>query len=209
LQFGSSIAAPEGTSQTGNLFQSISTLLVSLAIIVALRHVYSDVKERLKVKEAFYGSTYPLVPFVVVVLVLGLQLVPLLLGAMGYGLVLGIGIAVGPIEKAVWALLFFVPAVWSLYMLSGSVFALYVVTLQDTKPLAALRSARQLTKGRRWTILRKLLGLTFVLTLLAAILNIPLIWLAPNVAEFGFFLVSMIMPVLVHAALFKWYRELL
>ncbi len=75
---------------------------------------------------------------------------------------------------------FFLLALASLYMICSSIFALYIVTLPDMTPMKALRSARELVRYRRFTILRKLLFLPLGLLILAALVMIPLIiWLTP------------------------------
>ena len=87
---------------------------------------------------------YPLIPFILVLLVCCLQLLPLIIGSSLYSLVVSNGIAVQPIEKFVWALLFASLALLSLYMITSSLFALYISTLPDMTPMKALRSAREL-----------------------------------------------------------------
>lgn len=199
--------AGNGSSQTAGAYQLFLGLITSLAVIWALRQVLAGGK--LRIRDAYYRGMYPLVPFIVVLVIVGLQLIPLLIGSLLYGIVTTNGIAVYFVEKLLWVLLYAALALLSLYMLSSSLFALYIVTLPDMTPLKALRSARELVKMRRWTVLRKILGLPVILLVVAAIIMVPIIiWLTP-LTQWVFFLLTMFALVAVHAYMYSLYRELL
>lgn len=195
------------TMPAGSAYQSMLITIMSLAVIWALRQIIAGNKVR--AKEAFYQGLYPLVPFVLVLIVIGFQLVPLAVGSWLYSTVVNNGIAVFAAEKVAWATLFFLLAVLSLYMLCSSVFALYIVTLPNMTPLKALRSARQLVLHRRWTILRKILFLPLVLLVIGGLITIPLVLYLTPVAEWAFFTLSMAALIIAHAYMYSLYRELL
>lgn len=200
-------SAGNGSSQTAGAYQLFLALITSLAIIWALRQVFAGSK--LRVRDAYYRGMYPLIPFILVLLIIGLQLIPLLIGSGLYSLVISNNIAVYFVEKFLWALLYGALALLSLYMLSSSLFALYIVTLPDMTPLKALRSARELVRYRRWTTLRKILCLPIILLVVAAIIMVPIIaWLTP-LAQWVFFLLTMSALAAVHAYMYTLYRELL
>jgi hypothetical protein len=200
-------SAGNNSSPTAGAYQLFLALIASLAIIWALRQVLASA--RVRIRDSFYRGMYPLIPFVLVLVVVGLQLVPLLVGSTVYGLVINNGIAVLFIEKLVWALLYALLALLSLYMISSSLFALYIVTLPDMTPMKALRSARELVRHRRWTCLRKILCLPLILMIIAAIVMLPIIiWLTP-LAKWVFFLLTMFSLTGVHAYMYTLYRELL
>ena len=200
-------SAGNSSSQTAGAYQLFLALITSLAIIWALRQLLAG--QQLRIRDAYYRGMQPLIPFILVLMVVGLQLIPLLVGSSLYGLVISNGIAVHLIEKLLFVLLFAALALTTLYMLSSSLFALYIVTLPDMTPLKALRSARQLVKHRRWTVLRKILCLPVILLLVAAIIMVPIIvWLTP-LAQWVFFLLTMFGLAAVHAYMYTLYRELL
>lgn len=200
-------SAGNSSSQTAGAYQLFLVLIASLAVIWALRQVLAGTA--IRTKDAYYRGMYPLIPFVLVLLVVGLQLLPLLLGASLYNLVVGNGIAVHAAEKVGWGLGCILLAIWSLYMISSSLFALYIVTLPDMTPLKALRSARQLVRGRRWTVLRKVLFLPVLLLIVAAVVMLPIIlWLTP-LAQWVFFLLTMLSLTAIHTYMYTLYRELL
>jgi hypothetical protein len=164
---------------------------------------------KVTVKDAYYKSLYPLIPFLLVLLVISLQLLPLAAANGLYSLVIGGGLAVTALEKTLWLILLFLFVLLSLYMITSSIFALYIVTLPDMKPMQALRSARELVRHRRWTVMRKVIFLPFALLVLAGLVSIPVILFLAPLAEAVFFIASMFGVAITHAYMYTLYRELL
>lgn len=200
-------SAGNGSSDTAGAYQLFLVLLASLAIIWALRQTQAGAV--IRVRDAYYKGIYPLVPFILVLLVIGLQLLPLIIGTGLYSLVITNGIATVAAEKICWALLAILLALLSFYMISSSLFALYIVTLPDMTPMKALRSARELVRFRRWTVLRKVLFLPVALLVAAAIIMVPIIIFLTPVAQWVFFILTMLALVAVHSYMYSLYRELL
>jgi hypothetical protein len=195
-----------GVAQS-DIYQSILLLICSLAIIWALRQVTTGRTTR--VRDTFYRGMYPLIPFFLLVVLIGAQLLPLAIGGGLYNTVMTNGIAVHAWEKVFWLLLFIGLGLWSLYMITASVFALYIVTLPNMTPLRAYRSAKQLVYGRRLLIWRKIIFLPIVLILLAAIVGVPLIFFAAPLALWVFFALGVIALPVVHSYLYNLYRGML
>lgn len=196
-------------NEVAGAYQSMLLLIISLAIIWALRQTSAAKKTKLLVRDAFYKGLYPLAPFILVTLVIGLQLLPLLIASFLYSVVFTGGLAVTAIEKVLWILLMSLMGLLSLYMVSSSLFALYIATLSDVRPVQALKSARELVRHRRWMIARKLVFLPIALFVLAAIIIVPAIIIWPLGAEWLFFGLSMLTPAVVHSYIYGVYRELL
>lgn len=198
-----------GTSNnnTSSGYQLVLLVMVSLACVWALRQVLSGTKVR--IRDAYYRGMYPFVPFVLVLMTVALQLLPLLIGAGVYNLVTTIGIAVYPVERLLWGVLFALLALLSLYLITSSLFALYIVTLPDMTPMKALRSARALVRNRRWTILRKVLFLPVLLLIVAALIMVPVISLIAPLAQWVFYFLTMLAVAAIHAYMYTLYRELL
>ncbi|HVX23987.1 MAG TPA: hypothetical protein VG992_01450, partial [Candidatus Saccharimonadales bacterium] len=200
-------SAGSGTSTDSGPYEFFLILMVSLAVIWGLRQVIGGVK--VQIRDAYYRGMYPMIPFILVLLTIGLQLLPLLVGTLLYGVVVSGGIAVYAVEKVFWAVLWIGFAIWSLYLVTSSVFALYIVTLPDMTPMKALRSARPLVRYRRLMVLRKLLWLPLALFAVAAVIMAPIIvWLTP-LAQWVFFLLTMLAVAIIHSYLYNLYRELL
>lgn len=195
------------SSQTAGGYQLPLGVITSLAIIWALRQILAGKKAG--IRDAYYHGMYPLVPFVLVILLIGLQLLPLIIGSTIYNLVVANGIAVNFFERMAFLLVFLAGTVWSIYMISSSLFALYIVTLPEMTPIKAIRSARELAKGRRWPIILRLIFLPIVLVVVAAIIMVPIIIVLAVLAKWVFFVLSMFTLVAVNAYLYTLYRELL
>lgn len=200
-------ASGNTTNANANIYQTILIIIVSLALIWAIREVYA--KRDIKVRDAFYKGMQPLVPFVLILLVIGLQLLPMVVGMLLYNLVISSGVAVFAVERVLWSLLLCLLVLLSLYMLTSSLFALYIVTLPNMTPMKALRSARGLVRYRRWTVMRKLLFLPVGMILLAALIMFPIIMWATVLAAWVFFFLTMISLALIHCYIYGLYRELL
>lgn len=206
--FGSLLgSAGTSSTETGGVYQAWLMILVALVTIWTVRQRLA--KKSVRVRDGFYKGMYPLIPFVLVLAVIGLQLLPLGIGNWLYSTVVANGIAVTGVEKALWLLFFALLALLSLYMICSSLFALYIVTLPDMTPLKALRSARQLVLHRRWTVMRKVILLPLFLLLLSALIMTPLLLFATAAAEWVFFLLTMVGWIVTLTYLYMLYRELL
>lgn len=205
--FAQLVTSTATLSATASTYQFLITIMASLVLIWTMRQVLAGNAPR--IRDGFYRGMTPLVPFVMVLLVVVLELLPAAIGGTILSMVVNNGLAVTGVEIALWGTGFFVLALVSLYLITSSVFALYIVTLPDMTPLAALRSAGELVRGRRWLIMRKVLFLPFVLLIMAAIILIPVIMFALPIAGWIFFLYMMVALTLVHGYMFKLYRELI
>lgn len=201
------IESSSPTGATGSLYQSIVMLIVSLAAIWALRQTRAG--QTVTVKDAFYKSSYPLVQFLLVLVVIGLQMLPLVAGSFLYGATITSGIAITVIEKLLWGFLVFLLVLLSIYMVSASVFALYIVTLPEMTPIRALKSAKSLVQFRRWSVIRKVLFLPLALLLITLGVLLPIIMIAAPIAEIAFLLVSATLLMVSHSYLYTLYRDLL
>ncbi len=207
---GSLFGSSGSGSSTGSTYQTVLLVIISLAIIWALRQVYDkEAAKKLSIKAIFYQSTGQLIPFFLVVLTMSLQLIPAIIGGTIYSIVVSNGLAVSFAERLGWAGLFFVLVTWSLYMATTSIVAMYIVTLPDFTPIKALKSARDLVRYRHWTVMRKVLFLPLFLALFTVIVMLPIVlWLTP-LAEWIFFIIGLGSLVIAHTYLYNLYRELL
>lgn len=196
-------------NEVAGLYQTILFTIVSLATIYVVRSTKSDSEVVPKTKDAFYKGMYQLIPFTLVFFVIGLQLLPLAVGAWLFGTVTAAGLAVHGIEIALWGVVFFLLALLSLYMVTSSLFALYIVTLPDMAPLRALRSARELVRYRRFTVLRKILFLPFMLILIGLLALTPIVLLLTPVAAFFVLAFTVAATMMTHIYMYQLYRELL
>jgi hypothetical protein len=194
-------------SPIAGFYQLVFGLITSLAIIWALRQRASGTK--IRIRDTYYRGMYPLIPFILVLLVICVQLIPFVIGTRLYITVVSGGIAAHFIEKAFWLLLFLALAFWSLYMITATVFALYIVTLPDMTPIKSMRAAKKLVRHRRLIVLRKLICMPIILLLIAAVIMLPIILIAVSLAPWVLLLLSFAAIAAVHAYMYTLYRELL
>lgn len=208
--FGVLVSSSAAADQTANLYQSIFVVIASLATIWGLRRVQDNQDGKpLRIKQAYYKGMQPLIPFLLVCGLILLQLIPFMLGATAYSVILGTGLAVGMLEQTIWATVFMVLAIWSLYMITPSVIALLIVTLPDMTPMRAIRSARKLVLYRRWTVLRKLLFMPFILLVISFVVMLPFILWIPVAASWAFFVWGLMLVPVTWSYVYALYRELL
>ncbi|MDB5161090.1 MAG: conserved rane protein of unknown function [Candidatus Saccharibacteria bacterium] len=198
-----------GSSSTpaGSLLQTVLFIIDSLVIIWALRQLLAG--KIVGIKESYYNSMYPLIPFILVLFVLIIELLPLSLGAAILSAILNTAVSsVTPVVILGW-LIFLAGAAWSLYMFSASVFALYIVTLPDMHPREALRSARRLARTRLRQILPRLLYLPLFILLAMALILVPLIIFVSSMAAPVFLALGLLSLLFAHTYLYSLYRSLI
>lgn len=201
----------DNVSGAAATYQGILALIFSLVIIWTLRQLYATEKtdEKVRVRDGFYLGMSQLVQFVLVLIVVALQLIPLVIGGTLFSSVFANGVATGAVEYVLWGALFFILALISLYMVTSSLFALYIVTLPGMTPLAALRSARQLVRNRRWAVMRKVVFLPVAVVVMAAILTVPIFLFAAPVAAWMLLAISMLLLPIAHSYMYATYRALI
>ncbi|MEX2006823.1 MAG: hypothetical protein WD877_01470 [Candidatus Saccharimonadales bacterium] len=194
-------------SAAGSTLQSVFIILTSLVVIWALRHLLAG--QAVSIKQSFYSAMAPLIPFLLVILVIFLQLLPLSLGAAAFGAVLANSLVVDGLVLAVIGGLFAAGASWSIYMVSSSIFALYIVTLPNRQPRESLRLAKELVRYRRWEVVRKLLFLPLFVWASMILLIVPLILTVPLTVPPVFYALSALAILFTHTYLYSLYRRLI
>jgi hypothetical protein len=196
-----------GSGEMSQVYQTILVIISLLAIIWLYRQQQAG--NSVTMKMAFYRGMYPLVPFLLVLLVIGLQLIPALIGNFLFNAVIQGGLAVGSLEYVLWFLFFGSTLLLTLYMLSSSIIALFIVTLPEMTPMLALRQARELVRFRRFSVIRKSIAVLLIFLVLLIVIVLPVIFVAPVVAEWLFFLLTILAVPFVIGYMFCLYRELL
>lgn len=196
-------------SDAAGAYQTFLVIITSLALVWTFRQLLADKPLKLRIRDSFYKGMYPLVPVILVFLVIAIQLIPMLVGGMLYSTVISQGIAITTSEIIAWFVVFIAMIVWSLLLITPSVLALFIASLPDMTPRRALSSARKLVKFRRFTVLRKLLFLPVLLLIALSVVMIPIILIAPVLAQWVFFVLSMFILPTVIAYIYTLYRELL
>lgn len=201
LQFGASNVNP-----TAQLYQLILIVVAALAFIWLFRQQQAG--NQVTMKMAFYRGMYPIIPFVLIICVIGLQLIPATIGNFLFSTVVANGLVVGFLEQLLWLMLFIFTLILSFYWVSTSLIALFIVTLPEMTPMQSLREAKQLVSLRRISVMLKILALIVIIFLAIAIIILPLIFLNALIAEWVFFAITILLIPFTTAYLFSLYREL-
>lgn len=191
-----------------SMYQLLLWVVGSLAFIWCLRHLFANT-HAIRIRDGYYQGMYPLIPFILVLLVIGLQLIPAGIGTWVYAAVMTNGIAVTLVEQLAWLAACVLLVAVSIYLVCASFFALYIVTLPQMTPIKALRSASGIVKKRRWEILRKLLFLGFLVVLLLAVVMLPIISFVPVLAPAVFYGLGVMFVGAFHTYGYILYRELI
>lgn len=207
--YASLIASFAKTSnEAANFFQASIVIVSSLAFIWLLRKLHSK-DAGATVKQAFYLGSQPLVPFVLVLLILVLQLLPAGFGGLLLATAQSGGALGGSGEVAAFSLVALLLLVLSTYLITGSFFALYIVTLPGTDPIVAVRSSLHLLRVHRWHIVWRLFVFMFWMLLIGLVLSAPSILWLPKYVEVIFFMLGMLTFVVTHTYVYKLYRSML
>jgi hypothetical protein len=204
------LTTSSSASGAAGAYQYLLLVIGSLAAIWSLRQFMSDQPPAtLRLRDSLYRGMAPLVPFVLVLIVLSLEFIPVVLSGGLYGVVASGGILRTWFEQLLFLAIFFAGLGLTIWLLMRSIFALYIVTLPDMTPIRALRDANQIVKGRQLNIIRKLVFLLAMLLLGSMVVLLPVIFVAPAATQWVFFLLSVAALPFIHAYLYSLYRELL
>jgi hypothetical protein len=152
---------------------------------------------------------YPIIQFFLVLLLIAVELLPFLIGAVIFATVTTGGISSSGLEDFFWGLLFILLATTSLYLICSSLVALYIVTLPEMTPMKAIRSARALVKSRRWLVIRKILFLPLALFIVTGLIMMPFLLGLTVIAGWVFFVLSVIVIAVMNSYMYALYRELI
>lgn len=202
------VTSSSTSSDIGSLYQTIIVLITILASIWLFRQT-SNSDKTLQIREPFYQGMTPLIPFMMILFVVGLQLLPMIGGVSLFSTVQNNGLAVTGVETMLWALIAICLAMLTFYLLSSSLFALIIVTLPDMRPMTALRSARKLVAFRRWVVMRKLLGVAIICLVIFFGLLLLVIATVPLLAEWLALLLGGVLGIFLSGFGYKLYRALL
>lgn len=157
------------SDQTLGTYGSFATLIMNVAVISSTIHLMLGAK-KVTIPQAYYAGTARFVAFMCVVGLLGLQMIPLLIGGLIYvsgstGATVGLGLVEMLLLGGIW-LLFSVP---TFRWLTRSVFALYLVQDASVSPLVAVRQSRSLVAGKGWAVFGRMAAGVVVMILVLII----------------------------------------
>lgn len=195
------------SSSAGGLYSFILLVIGSLAFIWAVRHLTAG--KSFKIRDSFYKGMYPLIPFVIILFIISLQLIPFVVGGFLYSTAELNGLISTLIERLLFIILWLALSSLSAYWLANSLMTIYAVTLPDIYPMQALRSTKQVIKGRRWNVLNRILVLILFLALVAMSILLLSVFIVPVVAIYVYDLLMILGLLFANIYMFKLYRSLI
>lgn len=195
------------SGDVATIYQLLFLLSSVLALIWLFRQQQAG--NTVSIKDAYYRGMYPLVPFLVIVAVIALQVLPSVIGNSLYSAVVRDGLAVTALEQVFWFLFFILLIVLSLYLVSMSLIALFIVTLPEMTPWVALKEAKLLVEHRRIAVLFNVIALLLILVSIYVAVVFPAIFISAALSQILFFLLTLLVVPFSVAYLFVLYRELL
>lgn len=190
-----------------NFMQTAIFVVFSLVYIWVLRKLH--IKKSVSIKEAFYSAPRPLIPFLGVLFIFVLELLPAGVGSLILVTAQSTTAVQPGLEMFAIYILTTLSVVVSLYLLTGSLFAMYIATLPNTGPWQAVRSSLQLLNIHRWIVARKILGFFILLVIVGFFLVLPFIIWLPAYSEIAFFLLACGSFGVAHTFMYKLYRSML
>jgi len=191
-----------------NFYMVAILVIFSLAFIWLIRKLHGR-EVTTTVKDSFYRGMGPLIPFLGVIFVMMLEIVPAGLGGILLSTAQSSGVVTTSAEILAIGVVALLAFVLSIYLLSGSIFALYIVTLPSTPPIVAVRSSMRLLRIHRWRVLYRIIVFYILLLALGFVLVMPFIVWFPQFAEIAFFIISCGSFAVMHTYLYKLYRSML
>lgn len=201
-----------GATDVAGVYQTVIFIICTLAFIWLFRQTHeieSLNKLKIKVKQPFYEGMAQLIPFILMLVLVGIHLLPMLIGLSVFATVQVNGLAVTAIEVILWAFFAFILALLSFYLISASLFSLIIVTLPAMTPMSAYKNAKKVVKNYRWVIMRKLLIFIIILMMFYGLVLLGAVMVMPFMAEWLMLIISaLILPLSIGSG-YKLYRSLL
>lgn len=204
-QFSYNALIGSAQSDTTVIIQFLLFLVASLAFIWTLRKLQNS--KNVKIRDAYYSGTATLVASIIVSIILTLTMLPALIGSSVLAVALQSGS--GGIEIAIVSALAFIFLILSFYLFVMVWPAFYIVSLPDSWPIKAVRSAAKLTKGRRMAILRKMFILIVFLISLIFVFLMPFALILPATMPYVVYAILFMAFGFIHTYLYLLYRSLM
>jgi hypothetical protein len=206
ITFGVIAISNAQNSQSSSLMSAFLFVIFSLAYIWAIRRLANQ--NSFKIREAFYSGMQPLIPFILVMLLAVIQLLPFLIGASLYSYVSIGGLATSWLEHVLFIVIWIALSTLSAYWLSVTLLSLYAVTLPNMYPMRSLQAVKKLIQGYRWQVFRRVAVLCLFLAVLWATTFVLSLLLVKSAILLVVTLLTIILLPLAHIYLFLLYKQL-
>lgn len=199
-------------SSSTNEFGGVTTLvnvIATMTYIWLARQTIQD-KPELSVKSSLYRGPAQIVPFLLLIMLIGLQSLPFSIGGVIYqiGVNSSPPIAIFYWEKLLFAAGWLVLSIPTIYWLLPSLLGLVVVCIPGVKPLEARRAAQDLVSGQMFKVWLKILWLMLIYGLIIGAVVVGLVTQLPQLSVYVLTYGGvLILPLLIYQ-LFVVYQAL-
>lgn len=203
--FGSGGFGYTSQSDSSTLIQFLLFIIASLAFVWTLRKLQG--LKQIQVRDAYYLGSSTLIPALFVTIFLILTMVPMIIGTSLFATAVQLspsGLEI-IIITIITSLLVFLSTL--LFFMFWPAF--YIISLPQTRPIKALRSALKVTKKRRLAIIRKALSWLFICLILMFLILLPFGLFLPAAVTYLVFTMLFILFGLSHIYFYNLYRSLL
>ena len=197
---------PSGSEQA-NILSSVLIVLFSLIYIWAIRAL--SMNKKIRARDALYSGTSNLLPFMFMMSVLAIQLLPLTLAVTAYNIGDNGLIFIYWYERTAALVGLGLIALLSLYFISNTIMALYACTIQGVYPVPVMRSTRDMVRFQRLRILVNLVVGIFIMFFLYLCLLLIVVTYAPKLTSWMLDLFNILSLPIIHTYLYKMYRSML
>lgn len=203
--FSTSSLAGGTSSDMTILVQFLLFLVASMAFIWTLRKLQA--LKKIKLRDAYYKGTSSLIATTIVSVILVATLLPLL----GASSIVSAALQAGShgTEMLIVSLIAGVLLLLAAYLFAMYWPAFYIISLPNTRPFQALKSALKITKKRRLSIIRKMLLITILMFVVILTVLIPVAMLLPSIVQVVSFILLFLIFGFVHTYLYTLYRSML
>lgn len=165
----------ESPSELQQMLSGLVALIFWLTTIWATRMILAG--NKIKLRDAFYNGTTPMISTVLVLLIVAIQLIPAALGLFGVTVIVTESWVLSTAEGALFIAGVALLCLLSLFWVVGSIVALVVVALPGMYPMQALVNAKMLVAGKRWDVVTRVVAAVFIEFLVWAFIMIPVFML--------------------------------
>ena len=197
---------PSGSEQA-NILSSVLIVLFSLIYIWAIRAL--SMGKKIRARDAMYNGTTNLLPFMFMIAVLAIQLLPLTLATVAYNMGDNGLIFIYWYERTAALVSLGLIALLTLYFASNSIMALYACTIQGVYPIPVMRSTRDLVRFQRLRILVNMVVGIAIMFFLYLCLLLIIVTYAPKLTSWMLDLFNILSLPIIHTYLYKMYRSML
>jgi hypothetical protein len=187
--------------------QFVLALLFSLMFIYALRQRHKGIN--IRARDAIYSGSVNLIPFLIGVAVIAIELIPLAIISMIYGIANGRGFLINDLERFVGMGIILGAALITFYFIPAAIISLYARTVPGVYPTKAMAATRIMVSLRRWEVLKHLFVFIVFTVCSYLILLLLLVTYLPRFANLSLDLFFLVALPIIHTMMYKLYLRLL